>query len=76
MTKWAKTEALGYLHGVRVSLFEQERQYWANRLDAERGSAGMAPSPVASYGWAERITSGAASFQEAYTGCVTRNIPI
>jgi hypothetical protein len=74
--KWAKTEALGYVNGNRVPLFEQERRYWADKLDRERVGAGMAPSPVLSRGWAERITSGAASFEDAYAGCVTLHIPI
>lgn len=69
-------EALGYVNGSRVSLFEQERQWWANTLDKERMDAGMAPSPLMSYGWAERITAGTASFSEAYAGCVTACVPI
>ena len=69
-------EALGFVNGFRAPLAEQERQWWADKLDSERMAAGMAPSPVMSYGWAERITAGAASFDEAYDGCVTKNIPV
>lgn len=76
MINWAKTGALGYVNGDRVSLFEQERRWWTEHLDAERVAAGMAPSPVQSRGWAERITSGTASFEEAYAASVTNNIPV
>ena len=76
MTVRDPLEALGYVNGVRAPLAEQERRWWADKLDSERMAAGMSPSPVMSYGWAERITAGAASFEEAYTGCVTRFVPV